>query len=58
MAKDDISALKASFERALAFLNAGDAKMAEKICRTSLKGISSGDPNLSLIHISEPPRPY
>ena len=30
MAKDDISALKASFERAMAFLNAGDAKMAEK----------------------------
>ena len=49
MAKDDISALKASFERALAFLNAGDAKMAEKICRTSLKGISSGDPNLQVL---------
>ena len=49
MAKDDISALNASFERALAFLNAGDAKMAEKICRTSLKGISSGDPNLQVL---------
>ena len=49
MATDDISALKASFERAMAFLNAGDAKMAEKICRSSLKEISSGDPNLQVL---------
>ena len=49
MAKDDISALKASFERAKAFLNAGDAKMAEKICRSSLNEISSGDPNLQVL---------
>ena len=49
MAKDDISAVKASFERALAFLNAGDAKMAEKICRSSLKDISSGDPNIQVL---------
>ena len=49
MAKDDISALKASFERALAFLNAGDAKMAEKICRSALNEISSGEPNLQVL---------
>ena len=49
MAKDDISALKASFERAMAFLNAGDAKMAEKICRSTLNEVSSGDPNLQVL---------
>ena len=49
MAKDQISALKASFDRAKAFLNAGDAKMAENICRSSLKNISSGDPNMQVL---------
>ena len=49
MAKDDISALKASFERAMAFLNAGDAKMAEKICRSTLNEVSSGDPNIQVL---------
>jgi len=49
MAKDDISALKASFERAMAFLNAGDAKMAEKICRSTLNEVSSGEPNLQVL---------
>ena len=49
MAKDDISALKSSFERAMAFLNAGDAKMAEKICRSTLNEVSSGDPNLQVL---------
>ncbi len=49
MAKDEISAIKASFERAKAFLNAGDAKTAEKICRTSINNISNGDPNLQVL---------
>ena len=53
MVKDEHSALKASFERALEFLNAGDHVMAEKICRKTIKEVSNSDPNiqLSLIHI-------
>ena len=31
MVNDELSALKASFDRAKAFLNAGDAKMAEDL---------------------------
>ena len=49
MATNELAALKASFNRAKAFLNAGDAKMAEKICRSGLKQITSGDPNLQVL---------
>ena len=49
MATNELAALKASFDRAKAFLNAGDAKMAEKICRSGLKQITSGDPNLQVL---------
>ena len=49
MATNELAALKASFSRAKDFLNAGDAKMAEKICRSGLKNISSGDPNLQVL---------
>ncbi len=37
MSTDHIPAIKASFERAMAFLKAGDAGMAEDVCRGSLK---------------------
>ena len=46
MVKDEHSALKASFERALEFLNAGDHVMAEKICRKTIKEVSNSDPNI------------
>ena len=49
MVTNELAALKASFDRAKAFLNAGDAKMAEKICRSGLKQITSGDPNLQVL---------
>ena len=49
MATKELAALKASFDRAKAFLNAGDAKMAEKIRRSGLKQITSGDPNLQVL---------
>ena len=49
MATNELAALKASFDRAKAFLNAGDAKMAEKICRSGFKQITSGDPNLQVL---------
>ena len=49
MVKDEQSALKASFERALEFLTAGDAVMAEKICRRTIKEISNSDPNIQVL---------
>ena len=49
MVKDEQSALKASFERALEFLNAGDHVMAEKICRRAIKEISNSDPNIQVL---------
>ena len=49
MVKDEHSALKASFERALEFLNAGDHVMAEKICRKAIKEISNSDPNIQVL---------
>ena len=49
MVKDEHSALKASFERALEFLNAGDHVMAEKICRKTIKEVSSSDPNIQVL---------
>ena len=49
MVKDEQSALKASFERALEFLTAGDAVMAEKICRRTIKEVSNSDPNIQVL---------
>ena len=49
MLKDEQSALKASFERALEFLTAGDAVMAEKICRRTIKEVSNSDPNIQVL---------
>ena len=49
MVKDEHSALKASFERALEFLNAGDHIMAEKICRRAIKEVSNSDPNIQVL---------
>ncbi|MCH1530610.1 MAG: sulfotransferase [Gammaproteobacteria bacterium] len=49
MVKDEHSALKASFERALEFLNAGDHVMAEKICRKTIKEVSNSDPNIQVL---------
>jgi len=49
MVKDEQSALKASFERAIEFLTAGDAVMAEKICRRTIKEVSNSDPNIQVL---------
>jgi tetratricopeptide (TPR) repeat protein len=42
----DTQALRAAFERALTFLRAGDAVMAEQLCRDALAD-DPGEPNLS-----------
>ena len=49
MVNDELSELKASFDRAKAFLNAGDAKMAEDLCRKALSQVSNGDPNTQVL---------
>jgi tetratricopeptide (TPR) repeat protein len=42
---DDERSLRAAFERALTFLRAGDAVMAERLCREGLAAVP-GEPNL------------